>query len=887
MTNANMQGKVRIYDLARDLKRDNRDVMAVCQRLGIPHKSHSSTISEEEAERIRETFQRGLPPGGSKKEKIQQQGAANANKQQILEVRRPPAGYQPAIKEVPVIAAVNPPRPVVIESPSPVPTIVVSEPPTRPLVEEQPLAATASVPELVAEPAIAESPAPVLVNPEIVEAVPEEAPVPQPVARDTEAPRPAPSQPVRPAANPPADNNRREERRAAQPAQPSGRADNRRGGPVISPNRGGQNRPVAAQPTAPSPSAGRSGSGIAKKGTQARPNTGRPNGPMRRRDEREVQVSEEQPKQIVLNGNISVQDLAARMHVPTTEIIKALFMKSVMVNINQTLDQPTAELVARELGFEVQTEQTVTQTTRTEMLDLEDIESLEPRPPVVTIMGHVDHGKTSLLDAVRSARVAEGEAGGITQHIGAYQIQISGEEGERKLTFLDTPGHEAFTAMRARGAKVTDITVLVVAADDGVKPQTVEAINHAKAAGVPIVVAINKIDKPDANPDRVKQELTEYELVPEEWGGKTVMVPVSAKQKLNLDLLLENLLLVADYELDLQANPNREAKGTIIEANLDKSRGPVATALVQNGTLHLGDILVVGAIYGKVRALYDDRGNRVDSAPPSTPVQVLGLTEVPQAGDEFEVYSDEREARRIADERARKLRESRLLEQAAARSARVSLGSFSAKAKEGELKELNIILRADVQGSVEAIRASIEKLPQNKVQLRVLQAAPGEVSETDIDLAAASNAVILAFNTTFASGARQAAEQAGVDVREYDVIYKLLEDVQLAMEGLLDPELIEEPLGTAEVRQVFPVGKGQVAGCYVREGKLLRNAQMRVRRGKDVVFEGHIDSLKRFREDAKEVATGFECGVGSDKFASWQVGDLIDCFRMVTQKRTL
>jgi len=426
--------------------------------------------------------------------------------------------------------------------------------------------------------------------------------------------------------------------------------------------------------------------------------------------------------------------------------------------------------------------------------------------------------------------------------------------------------------------------VLVVAADDGVKPQTVEAISHARAAGVPIVVAINKIDKPDANPDRVKQELSEFELIPEEWGGKTVMVPVSARQKVNLNLLLENLLLVADYELELLANPNREARGTIIEAHLDKSRGPVATALVQNGTLRVGDSLVVGPIYGKVRALYNDRGERVEEAPPSTPVEVLGLRDVPLAGDEFEVYADDSEAQRIARERSTSARDTRL-QQLSTR--RVSLGAVSAQAQEGELKELNIILRADVQGSVEAIRASLEKLPQDKVQIRVLQAAPGEVSITDIDLAAASDAVILAFSTTLSSGARSAAEQAGVDVREYDVIYKLLEDVQLAMEGLLDPELVEEPLGMAEVRQVFPVGKGQVAGCYVREGKLLRNAQMRIRRGKEVVFEGHVDSLKRFKEDAKEVATGFECGVGSDKFSNWLAGDIIECFRMVTQKRNL
>ncbi|UFP94646.1 translation initiation factor IF-2 [Gloeobacter morelensis] len=922
MTNANMQGKIRIYDLARDLGRDNRDVMAVCQRLGIAHKTHSSTISEQEADSIREAFQRGLPPGGRKKAKIQQQGAAAANKQQILEVRRPPVGYQPPVRTEVSQILVSTVAPAPPTEAQPLPIATLPEPPLPAQVAEQ--AAPPSVQEAVEPIAVSpvtsplpidaadveadnytadEDSMPISIAQTVVEAPaaptieaappePQPTPLPAPVAEAPEPVRPpAPPAPAKPTPAPaprPTAEQPPEPRRPQPPAQPPSRPE-KRGGPLIAPNRAGAqpSRPVPAQPASQTPT--RSGSGIAKKGAITKAGSGsgggRPGGPMRRRDEREAAVVDEQPKILLLSGNISVQDLAQRMHVPTTEIIKTLFMKSVMVNINQTLDQATAELVARELGYEVQAETAVAQATKTEMLDVGDIESLEVRPPVVTIMGHVDHGKTSLLDAIRSARVAEGEAGGITQHIGAYQIEVPTEAGPRKLVFLDTPGHEAFTAMRARGAKVTDITVLVVAADDGVKPQTIEAISHAKAAGVPILVAINKVDKPDANPERVKQELTEYDLVPEEWGGKTVMVPVSAKQKLNLDLLLENLLLVADYELELMANPNRQAKGTIIEANLDKARGPVATALVQNGTLHVGDIIVVGSIFGKVRALYDDRGNRVDAAPPSMPVEVLGLTDVPQAGDEFEVYSDEREARRIADERTSKARENRLQQQMASR--RVSLGAFSAQAQEGELKELAIIIRADVQGSVEAIRASLEKLPQDKVQLRVLQAAAGEVSETDIDLAAASNAVILSFSTTLASGARQAAEQAGVDVREYDVIYKLLEDIQLAMEGLLDPELVEEALGGAEVRQVFPVGKGQVAGCYVKEGKLLRNAQMRVRRGKEIVFEGHVDSLKRFKEDAKEVATGFECGVGSDKFASWQPGDLIECFRMVTQKRTL
>jgi translation initiation factor IF-2 len=476
--------------------------------------------------------------------------------------------------------------------------------------------------------------------------------------------------------------------------------------------------------------------------------------------------------------------------------------------------------------------------------------------------------------------VAQGEAGGITQHIGAYQVDVENDGKVQQVVFLDTPGHQAFTAMRARGARVTDIAILVVAADDGVQPQTVEAISHAKAAEVPIIVAINKIDKPEAQPDRVKQELTEYGLVPEEWGGDTIMVPVSAIQHENLDTLLEMILLVAEVE-DLQANPDRPAKGTVIEANLDKTRGPVATLLLQNGTLRVGDILVAGSAFGKVRAMVDDRGRRVEAATPSFAVEVLGLSDVPAAGDEFEVFKNEKEARAIATDRADKQRQSRLMQ------GRVTLATLSAQAQEGKLKELNLILKADVQGSVEAIVGALKQLPQNEVQLYLLLAAPGEITETDIDLAAASNAVILGFNTTLASGARQAADEAGVDVREYNIIYKLLEDIQGAMEGLLEPELVEEPLGQVEVRAVFTIGRGKIAGCYVQSGKMLRNCKLRVRRGSKVIYQGTLDSLKRMKEDAREVNAGYECGIGVDKFNDWVEGDIIEAYQMVTKRRTL
>lgn len=603
-----------------------------------------------------------------------------------------------------------------------------------------------------------------------------------------------------------------------------------------------------------------------------------------RRDRREQEVKQ-RPEIITLTNSLSVSELADLLVVPDTDIIKALFMKGIMTTVNQLLDVPTATMVAEEMGALVETAKAAAEAKKvTEMLDAKDLEYLQRRPPVVTIMGHVDHGKTTLLDSIRKTKVAQGEAGGITQHIGAYHVDVEHAGKTEQIVFLDTPGHEAFTAMRARGARVTDIAILVVAADDGVRPQTIEAISHAKAAEVPIVVAINKIDKEEAQPDRVKQELTEYNLVPEEWGGDTIMVPVSAMTGENLDTLLEMLLLVAEVE-DLHANPDRPARGTVIEANLDKAKGPVATLLIQNGTLRVGDILVAGPVFGKVRAMVNDRGKRVDAASPSFAVEVLGLSDVPAAGDEFEVFLDEKEARSVASNRTDQQRLSRL--QQAMASRRVSLSSLSAQVQEGDLKELNLILKADVQGSVEAILAALNQLPQREVQVRVLLAAPGEITETDVDLAAASNAVIIGFNTTFASGARQAADNAGVDVRDYSIIYNLLDDVQAAMEGLLEPELVEEHLGQIEVRAVFPVGKGAVAGCYVQSGKAIRNCKIRVRRGGEVVFEGNLDSLKRMKEDTKEVNAGYECGIGIDNFKDWQLGDIIETYRLATKRRTL
>ncbi len=592
------------------------------------------------------------------------------------------------------------------------------------------------------------------------------------------------------------------------------------------------------------------------------------------------------PEMIVVpEDNLTVQELADMLSVESSEIIKSLFFKGITATVTQSLDLATIETVADEFGVPVLQDDVEEAAKKTaEMIEEGDLKHLIRRPPVVTVMGHVDHGKTSLLDAIRKARVAAGEAGGITQHIGAYQIETEHDGSTKKLTFLDTPGHEAFTAMRARGTKVTDVAILVVAADDGVRPQTLEAISHARAAKVPIVVAINKIDKEGSSPDRVKQELSEQDLLSEEWGGDVVMVPVSAIKGENIDKLLEMVLLVTEVE-DLQANPDRLAKGTVIEAHLDKAKGPVATLLVQNGTLKSGDVVAAGPVLGKVRAMVDENGSRIKKAGPSFPVEALGFSEVPTAGDEFEVYPDEKTARAVVGERATDARATRLAQQMASR--RVSLSSMSGQASEGELKELNIILKADVQGSLEAILGSLEQLPKDEVQVRVLLSAPGEITETDVDLAAASGAVIVGFNTSMASGAKRAADANGVDVRDYEVIYKLLEDIQLAMEGLLEPEMIEEALGIAEVRAIFSIGKSAVAGCYVTTGKIQRNCRARVKRGKQIVFEGDLDSLKRNKDDVKDVSTGFECGIGCDRFANWEEGDQIEAFKLVTQRRKL
>ena len=581
----------------------------------------------------------------------------------------------------------------------------------------------------------------------------------------------------------------------------------------------------------------------------------------------------ELPDVLEYTEGMNVADIAKKIHREPAEIIKKLFMMGVMVNQNQALDKDTIELLAVDYGMEPQEKVQVDIADIDKFFEPEAVveENLTTRPPVVTIMGHVDHGKTTLLDTLRHSRVTSGEAGGITQHIGAYQLDIDG----KPITFLDTPGHAAFTSMRARGASITDITILVVAADDGVRPQTIEAINHAKAAKVPIIVAVNKIDKPGANPDHVKQELSEHELIPEEWGGDTIFVNISAKFNQNIDELLENILLIAEVE-DLKADPTQKAIGTVIEARLDKGKGPVATLLVQQGTLHVGDPIVVGNTYGRVRVMTNDMGRRDKEAGPATPVEITGLNDVPQAGDRFVVFEDEKTARQAGEERAKRA----LLEQRSA-SSRVTLDNLFESLKEGELKEVNIIVKADVQGSAEAVSASLQKIDVEGVRVKIVHAAVGAINESDVTLAAASNAIIIGFNVRPTPQAKQQAEQEEVDIRLHRIIYKALEEIETAMKGLLDPEFEEKITGQMTVRELYKVSKvGTIAGCYVTEGFIRRDSGVRVIRDGIVIYEGKLASLKRFKDDVKEVKLGFECGAMIENFNDLRVDDAIEGFIM-------
>ena len=579
---------------------------------------------------------------------------------------------------------------------------------------------------------------------------------------------------------------------------------------------------------------------------------------------------------IEIGDTITVKELCEKLGKPANDVIKNLIFLGVMAGVNQEIDFATAEKLCEK--YEVLVEKKENEVELEAFEEDTDVveENLVKRPPIVTIMGHVDHGKTSLLDAIRHAKVTASEAGGITQHIGAYTVSLNGE----KITFLDTPGHEAFTAMRARGAQVTDIVILVVAADDGIMPQTKEAINHCKAANVPMIVAINKIDRPGANIDRVKQELTEHGLVSEDWGGDTICVPVSAKTGENLESLLEMILLTAEMQ-ELTADPNRKAKGTVIEAKLDKGRGSVASLLIQNGTLNVGDSILVGSTYGRIRAMFDDRGKKIKSAGPSIPVEILGLSEVPAAGDRFIVCKDEKTARNMAE-----LRKQKIKADSHQASNRVSLEDLYSQIQEGKVKELAIVVKADVQGSVEAIRQSLEKLSTDDVKVRVIHGAVGAITETDVTLAAASNALVIGFNVRPDGNATVQAEKENIEIKTYRIIYDAIEDVKSAMIGMLEPEYKEVVNGKAEVRMTYKISNvGTIAGCYVTDGKIVRNSEIRVIRDGIVIFESTLASLKRFKDDAKEVAKGYECGLSVEKFNDLKEGDVIESFTMEAIKR--
>jgi len=581
---------------------------------------------------------------------------------------------------------------------------------------------------------------------------------------------------------------------------------------------------------------------------------------------------------ILVKDGMTVGELSEVLNVGSTELIKKLFMElKIMANINQSLTLEQIELIAMDYGKEIQEEVEINKEDLDLYFEVEDADKdLKERAPIVTIMGHVDHGKTTLLDTIRNSRVTAGEAGGITQHIGAYQVRAK----DKKITFLDTPGHAAFTTMRARGAKITDVTILVVAADDGVMPQTIEAINHAKAADVPIIVAVNKMDKPQANPDRVMNELVEYGLISEEWGGDTIFVPISALKGDGIDELLENILLVTEMQ-ELKANPNRLALGTVIEAKLDKGRGAVATLLVQNGSLNVGDPLVVGNTFGRVRAMINDRSKNIQTAKPSTPVEITGLQDVPNAGDRFVVFGDEKTARQIGEKR-----QQQYIETTRQANSAVSLDTLFEQMKQGEMKDLNIIIKADVQGSVEALAMSLAKIDVEGVNVRIIHTGVGAINESDITLAVASNAVVIGFNVRPDNNAKQMAQTEQVDIRLHSIIYKVIEEIEAAMTGLLDPEFVEKVIGLAEVRQVYKVSKiGTIAGAYVTEGKVSRDGKVRVIRDSVVIYEGEIDTLRRFKDDVKEVQSGYECGMTVENFNDIKEGDVFEVYIMEEVKK--
>jgi translation initiation factor IF-2 len=904
---------VRIYKVAELLNTTSQEVIALLKRdHGIEVKSASSTIEEVVAREFvgRMARQRGLnvpsnasfadspapmrgrKPGGKAPEPVKP-AAPSLPPPRLVKTAKPIAPPQePAAPPAEaVLVAVPAPPPVeepLVETETPFEGVPTPAPTAQPVEPQEPSVA-AGVPEPgpaepeLAFPAAASVPRPA-VPPPTGRVVPPTLRLRVEDPKTGQAP-PAPPRrpvlvrpPVAPAPAPQAPTGNLSRPAALRPAAPgSAPRSPHRPSPGLPPRQGpmGGPRPLPSQPVRPAQTP-RPGMAPGYRPPPPRP-APRPGGPVRREGPRPpvIQQAPAAPppvtRTITLAEGMTVADLATKLDVKAKDILKKLMDRRLMMTINSTLDDETAAMVAREFGADVKMQSFEEEMLQVEAEDVHESDRVT-RAPVVTVMGHVDHGKTTLLDAIRSARVAEREAGGITQHIGAYAVQVN----DRNVVFLDTPGHEAFTMMRARGARVTDVVILVVAADDGVMPQTREAIDHARAAGVPILVAINKIDKPDANPDRVKKELSDLNLTPEAWGGDTVMVEVSAKKKQNLELLLEMILLVTEIS-DLKANPKRNASGTVLEAKLDKGRGPVATILVQDGTLRVGDTFIAGTIVGKVRALIDDRGRQIKSAPPSTPVEVLGLGGLPAPGDAFQALTDTAKARQIAHFRQGQAKDKAL----GGKGSRLTLESLQQQIAEGNMKELPVIVKADVQGSAEVLGDTLTKLSDEKVKVRIIHSGVGAINESDVLLASASNAIIIGFNVRPDRNAADVAEREKVDIRQHSVIYNVVDEMKKAMTGLLEPTFKEVRIGTAQVRDTFKVPKfGTIAGCMVTEGRITRagDTQARLVRDNIVIYEGKIGSLRRFKDDVSEVKSGFECGIGFEKYNDLKVGDVIEVF---------
>jgi translation initiation factor IF-2 len=869
--------KPRVHELAKEWGIEPKDLLSRLEKIGIRKRAQSSLSDEEVAQAVRDLGIGPVPTVTIGEERF----VTGAEGQQLVERRV-------GTKVIRRRASLIPPAEVALTEPLTVsPEVLTTFAPSEPLVEVEPqLLPPLVVPE-VAEEALEPEPmpAPSLPEPEAevtreleVEAEAAPVPVPTTVAEKGAAPAapPVPERPLGPRVLGRIDLKKAEAQRTAALERPGDRA--RRGPmemPAPPPAEPGREGKKKKRRVIEKPEFAEIAEREARRGHLPRKKRAAPG---KEQKKTEITTPKASKRVVRVADLISAGDLARAMGVKASEVVKKLMEAGTMASINQVLDLDTAGLIAGEFGYTIENAtfdvESAVEVGHEPVAD----EELHARPPVVTIMGHVDHGKTSLLDAVRKTNVTGQEAGGITQHIGAYRVDVHG----RQVTFLDTPGHEAFTSMRARGAKVTDIVVLVVAADDGVMPQTVEAINHAKAAGVPIVAAINKIDKPDANVDRIKQELSDHGLVPEDWGGDTICVPVSARSKAGLPQLLEMILLQADV-LELKANPSKPARGTIVEAKLDRGRGPVATVLVQEGSLKLGDPFVCGPHSGRVRAMIDDRGQKVVEAGPSTPVEILGLTTVPDAGSPFVVVADEATARQVAEHRRQKHREASL-----SKTVKVSLEDLYRAVQAGDTKELRVVVKADVQGSVEALSDALTRLSTDEVKLNVLHASVGGITESDVMLASASNAVVLGFNVRPEAKASRAAEREGVDVRLYTIIYEALSDVRDAMEGLLEPTFRERIVGRAEVRETFAIpGAGTIAGCFVADGKISRSGSARLVRDHVVVHTGRIASLRRFKDDVREVQSGYECGIGLDNFPDVKVGDVIEVFEMEQVARRL